>query len=54
MQKAATTTFNASLADVQIELNDNTLMLNTKHQIDSKLVGLTGIEIMETLEMVHA
>ena len=53
MQKAATATFNASLADVKIELNDNILMLNTKHPIDSKLVGLTGIEIIETLEMVH-
>ena len=53
MQKATGATFNASLADVKIELNDNTLMLNTKHPIDSKLVGLTGIEIIETLEMVH-
>lgn len=53
MQKAATATFNASLADVKIELNDNILMLNTKHPIDSELVGLTGIEIIETLEMVH-
>ena len=34
MQKAATATFNASLADVKIELNENTLMLNTKHPID--------------------
>ena len=53
IQKATGATYNASLADVKIELNDNTLMLNTKHPIDSKLVGLTGIEIIETLEMVH-
>ena len=38
---------------MKIELNDNALMLNTKHPIDSRLVGLTGIEIIETLEMVH-
>lgn len=28
-------------------------MLNSKNPLDSKLVGLTGIEIIETLEMVH-
>ena len=52
MQKAVAT-MGASLNDVKLQLSDAPLMLNTKHPIDLRLVGLTGIEIIETLEIVH-
>ena len=52
MQKAVAT-IGASLNDVKLQLSDAPLMLNTKHPIDLRLVGLTGIEIIETLEIVH-